>query len=123
MDIIGSSHDPRGPEEKRLPFADASPGMAGAETLLSFGLGLVRDGVLSSGRLFETLSENPARLLGLDCGVINAGAPADLILYEPDQPWQIDGSKFVGMAGNTPLDRLPVQGRVKHTIKGGRLLR
>jgi dihydroorotase len=122
IDVLCSGHDPQGPEAKRLPFADAEPGMAGAETLLALGLGLVRDGVIDAPRLFEMLSATPSRLLGVDSGTINPGTPADLILYDPETPWIIDGDRFLASAGNTPFDRMPVQGRVTHTIKGGRLL-
>jgi dihydroorotase len=120
IDVIGSAHDPRGPEVKRLPFADADPGAAGAETLLALSLGLVRDGVVSMQRLFELLSLNPSRLLGVDSGKLEAGAPADLVFFDADSPWQIDAAKFAGQAGNTPFDKLPVQGRVLKTMKGGR---
>ena len=122
IDVISSAHDPRGPEAKRLPFADADPGAAGAETLLALSLGLVRDGIISLERLFELLALNPSRLLGVDSGRLEAGAPADLLFFDPETPWQIDAAKFVGQAGNTPFDRLPVQGRVLKTMKGGRAL-
>ncbi|WP_022672244.1 dihydroorotase [Novosphingopyxis baekryungensis] len=119
VDVISSGHDPRGPEDKRLPFADAAPGMAGAETLLAMALGLVRDGHVSMGRLFELLSGNPARILGVEAGRIAPGCEADLILIAPDAPWQVDSSRMAAQAGNTPFDGLPVQGRVRHLIKGG----
>lgn len=119
VDILCSGHDPRGPEDKRLPFADAAPGMAGAETLLALGLGLVRDGHIALPRLFEMLAANPARILGLETGIIAAGAPADLILIEPDRPWKVDTARMTARAGNTPFDGMPVQGRVAMMIKGG----
>jgi dihydroorotase len=122
IDVLCSAHDPRGPEAKRLPFADADPGAAGAETLLALALGLVRDGLIDEVRLFDVLAAAPARLLGLQCGQIAPGAPADLVVYDAGTPWQIDAAKFVGQAGNTPFDKLPVQGRVHATIKGGRVL-
>ena len=122
IDVLSSAHDPRGPEAKRLPFADADPGASGAETLLALSLGLVRDGLVSLERLFELLALNPSRLLGVDSGRLEAGAPADFLFFDPDTPWQIDATKFVGQAGNTPFDRLPVQGRVLKTMKGGRAL-
>jgi dihydroorotase len=68
------------------------------------------------------LSRAPSQLLGVESGVIEAGAPADLILYAPETPWKIDGSKFSAAAGNTPFEGLPTQGRVLKTIKGGRIL-
>jgi len=120
VDVLCSAHDPRGPEEKRLPFADAAPGMAGAETLLPLSLMLVRDGLLTLGRLFALLAANPARVLGLDTGTLAPGQPADLLLLDPDAPWRIDGEAFRAAAANTPFDGLPVQGRALRLWKGGR---
>lgn len=119
IDVIASGHDPRGPEAKRLPFADASPGMAGAETLLPLSLMLVRDGLLTLPELIERLARNPARILGLDTGTLEVGKPADLMLFDAQAPWLIDGDAFVASAGNTPFDGLPVQGRVLRLWKGG----
>ena len=121
IDVIASGHDPRGPEAKRLPFADAEPGMAGAETLLPLALTLVRDGHATLDRLFRLLAANPAAILGLDTGTLAVGAPADLLLFDDQTPWQIDGEAFAS-AGNTPFDGLPVQGRPLRLWKGGRPL-
>ena len=120
IDVIASGHDPRGPEDKRLPFADSAPGAAGAETLLALSLNLVRDGVIGLERLFELLATNPSRILGLDGGTLAPGAPADLILVDQDAPWRVDSDKMRAAAGNTPFDKLPVQGRVLRLFKGGR---
>jgi dihydroorotase len=122
IDVIASGHDPRGPEDKRLPFADAAPGMAGAETLLPLTLGLVRDGLISTGRLFDLIAANPARLLGVQAGALRTGHEADIVLIDPDRPWQVDSGKMAAAAGNTPFDRLPVQGRCLALFKGGRLV-
>ena len=119
VDVITSSHDPRGPEDKRLPFADASPGMAGAETLLALSLNLVREGHLSINSLMTLLSANPARILGIDAGSFATGSAADLIFIDPDAPWIIDSAKMAAQAGNTPFDRMPVQGRARRVMKGG----
>jgi dihydroorotase len=116
IDVLCSGHDPRGPEEKRLPFADASPGASGAETLLALGLGLG----LPVERLFAMLAANPATVLGLDSGVLAPGQPADLILVDPEAPWQIRGEAMKARAGNTPFDGLPTQGKVLRLWKGGK---
>ncbi len=122
VDVITSSHDPRGPEDKRLPFADASPGMAGAETLLALSLNLVREGHVSMGRLMTLLCANPARILGVDAGSFASGSAADLIFVDPDAPWIVDSAKMAAAAGNTPFDRVPVQGRARRVMKGGMFL-
>jgi dihydroorotase len=122
IDLLCSGHDPQGPEAKRLPFADAEPGMAGAETLLTLSLGLVRDGLVTLPRLLALLSTAPAELIGLQPGSLAVGAPADLVLFDPDAPWIIRAEAMAAKAGNTPFDGLPVQGRVRHTIKGGTIV-
>ena len=123
IDVLASGHDPRGPEDKRLPFAEAQPGMAGAETLLAMGLQLVRDGHITPTRLFDLLAANPARLLGLDAGRIEAGLDADVILIDEGTPWQVDAKKMAAYAGNTPFDGMPVQGRATALWKGGQRIR
>jgi len=120
IDVISSGHDPRGPEDKRLPFADAEPGMAGAETLLPLTLTLVRDGVIGMARAFELLSANPARLLGVEAGRLEAGMEADIAVVDPARPWIVDSDKMAAAAGNTPFDRRPVEGRVTALFKGGK---
>lgn len=122
IDVLCSGHDPHGPEEKRLPFADSASGMAGAETLLALGLGLVRDETITMERLFALLAANPARVLGVATGTLAIGAPADLIVLDPQAPWQVDGSRLHAKAGNTPFDGLPVQGKVVRVFKGGTAL-
>lgn len=120
IDVIASGHDPRGAEDKRLPYAEAAPGMAGAETLLALSLTLVRDETISIGRLFELLSKNPAKILNVEAGLLQPGYQADFILIDEDSPWQVDTRKMAAAAGNTPFDGLPLQGRVTAIYKGGR---
>lgn len=123
IDVLASGHDPRGPEDKRLPFAEAQPGMAGAETLLAMGLQLVRDGHVSPARLFDLLAANPAKLLGLEAGRLETGLEADLILVDEGTPWQVDAKKMAAWAGNTPFDGMPMQGRATAMWKGGQRIR
>ena len=121
IDIIASGHDPRSAEDKRLPFADAAPGMAGAETLLALALSLARSGALPLTRVLGAMTAAPAALFGLPGGSLAIGAPGDLVLFDPHAPWRIDGDAFRG-AGNTPFNTHPVQGRVCMTIKGGEVV-
>ena len=119
IDTVASGHDPRGPEDKRLPFADAAPGMAGAEVLLATTLGLVRDDVIDLPRAFALLATNPARLLGVEAGQLIEGHEADIALIDPERPWIVDARKMAATAGNTPFDGQPMQGRVGALWKGG----
>ncbi|MGB7404195.1 MAG: dihydroorotase [Pacificimonas sp.] len=120
IDILASGHDPRTQEEKRLPFADAAPGMAGLETLLPLALAALGHDV-SLARLVDLISGAPARIFGLPGGTLASGAPADITLFDPGASWRIDADALSHAADNTPFDRLPVSGRVKITIKGGEI--
>ena len=119
IDVIASGHDPRGPADKRLPFADAAPGLAGAETLRAMTLTLARAGVIDLPRAFDRLAANPARLLGVDVGALREGSEADIALIDPERPWVVDSREMAATAGNTPFDRQPTQGRVVALYKGG----
>lgn len=119
IDVIASGHDPRGPEDKRLPFADAAPGMAGAETLLPLTLALVRDGVIDMARAFDLIAAAPARLLDVDAGQLREGWQGDVVLVDPERPWIVDSGQMAASAGNTPFDGQPVQGRALRLFKGG----
>lgn len=122
ISLLTSRHDPRTPEEKRLPYADAAPGVAGMTTLLALGLQLVARGTVDLPRLLALLSTAPAQRFGIAGGSLQQGAPADLMLFDPAASWVIDSGELAGLAGNTPFDGMQVTGRLRMTVKGGEKL-
>ncbi|WP_421905390.1 dihydroorotase [Mameliella sp.] len=119
IDIIGSYHSPQDEESKRLPFEEAASGAVGLETMLPVLLRLYHGGELDLPTLFRALSLNPAKRLGLDCGRIAKGAPADLVLFDADKPIVLDRFKLRSKSKNTPFDGARLQGRVLGTWVGG----
>lgn len=119
IDIIVSSHDPQDADVKRRPFAEASDGAVGLETLLSAGLRLVHAGDLTLMQLLKALTINPAKLLGLESGRLIKGAPADLVLFDPDEPWVVNKDLLKSRSKNTPFDEARMQGRVLRTVVAG----
>lgn len=119
IDIISSGHDPRGQDDKRLPFAEAEAGAAAMEILLPLALTLVHSGHISLARAIAMMTLKPAEIFNLPAGRLQVGDDADLLLFNPDSPWRIDADGFVASAANTPFDTMPVQGRVIGTWKGG----
>jgi dihydroorotase len=109
-------------ETKRLPFAEAADGAVGLETLLSAALRLVHADQLSLSRLLRALTIRPAEILGLPCGRLGAGAPADLIVLDPDAPYVLDKRDLRSRSKNTPFDEARLQGRVLKTLVGGRVV-
>lgn len=122
IDVIVSGHDPRGASEKRLPFDQAGAGAVGLEILLAAGLTLVADEQLDLMAFLSALTINPATLLGLDCGRICEGAPADLVLINPGKPWVCDADALVSGSKNTPFDGRRLQGKAMVTIVGGKVV-
>jgi len=119
IDVVGSFHTPQDEEEKRLPFEEAAPGAVGLETLLPAAMQLHHAG-LSLPRLWRAISLNPARLLGLDAGRLTPGAPADLVLFDPDTPFVLDRAELRSKSKNTPYDLRRMQGRTLRTWVSGR---
>lgn len=119
IDIICSMHTPADEESKRLPFEEAAAGAVGLETLLPAALRLYHAGSLGLAQLFRALSLNPARLLGLPQGRLCEGAPADLVLFDPDAPFLLDRFKLASKSKNTPFDGAKMSGKVLATFVGG----
>jgi dihydroorotase len=122
IDVIVSDHNPQDVETKRLPFAEAEYGAIGLETMLSAGLRLVHAGEVPLARLLAAMSSRPAEILGLPQGRLRIGAPADLIRFDPDEPYVLDPSKLHSRCKNTPFDEAKMQGRVKLTVVAGQVV-
>jgi dihydroorotase len=120
IDVVGSFHTPRDEEEKRLPFEEAASGAVGLETLLPAAMQLFHAGHLTLPALWRALALNPARLLGLEAGRLAPGAPADLVLFDPDAPFMLDRATLRSKSKNTPYDLRRMQGRVLGTWVAGR---
>ena len=120
IDVIVSSHDPQDVDTKRHPFAEAADGAVGLETMLPAALRLFHSGDVGLVRLFRALSTRPAELLGLDVGRLAAGAPADLVVVDPDSAWVCDAETLRSKSKNTPFDGARFSGRVLRTLVAGR---
>jgi dihydroorotase len=120
IDVIVSDHNPQDVEQKRQPFADASDGAIGIETMLSAGLRLVHAGDVPLPVLLRAMSTRPAEILGLPGGRLDKGSAADLILFDPDEPFVLNPSTLHSKSKNTPFDEARLQGRVLRTLVAGK---
>lgn len=119
IDVISSMHTPQDEESKRLPFEEAAAGAVAMETLLPAALRLYHNDQLDLPTLFRAMSLNPAKRLGLACGRLAEGAPADLVLFDPDSPFVMDRFALKSKSQNTPFDGQRMQGRVLQTYVAG----
>ena len=119
IDTISSYHTPADEESKRLPFEEAASGAVGLQTLLPAAMRLYHAGALDLPTLFRALALNPARRLNLPQGRLCVGAPADLILFDPDAPFLLDRFTLYSKSKNTPFDGQRMEGKVIATYVAG----
>ncbi len=119
IDAIASDHQPRDPDDKRLPFAQAAAGGTGLATLLAVTLAQVHGGALGLTQALALLTCRPAAVLGVAAGSMAKGAAADLTLFHPERIWQVVEGKLPGKAQNTPFDGRALEGMVLGTWKAG----
>jgi dihydroorotase len=120
IDVIVSSHDPQSADTKRLPFAEAEFGAIGLETMFSAALSLHHNEDVPLARLIDAMSVAPARILGLECGRLNPGAPADFALADIHKSWKVEDSVLRSRSKNSPFEHRTLEGAVVETVVAGR---
>ena len=122
MDVIATDHAPHGAEEKAQSILKAPFGIVGLETAAALTYThLVKPGLLTVMQMAEKMSYQPAKILGLNKGVVEEGAPADLVIFDPDREWVIDPEEFFSKGKNTPFAGKTVYGKVTATIVDGEI--
>jgi dihydroorotase len=123
IDAIATDHAPHAVQEKLCEFDDAAFGIVGLET----AFGLVMTAGLGLERVIEALTISPVRALGLDrklpgLGTLATGAPADIVLLDPQREWTVEPQTFASKGKNTPLGGRTLRGQVVATIYGGEIV-
>jgi dihydroorotase len=122
VEAIASDHAPHHVDEKDCEFDQAANGVVGLETALGLGLKLVADGVLDVSTLIARMTIGPARLLGIPAGTLEIGAPADVVVIDPERRWKVSARTFRSKSGNTPFDGWDLLGKAVATFVGGALV-
>ena len=107
--------------EKSVEFHKAPNGIIGLETALSLGLNLVDEGILTLTGLIEKMSTNPARILGLENGLI-VGQQADITIIDPEKTYRVNADRFKSLSRNTPFDGWDMKGKTVLTMVGGKIV-
>ena len=120
IDAVATDHAPRHYDEKEQAFDDAPYGAVGFETAFAvLHTDLVLKGVTDLPTLIERMSAGPTRALGLPCGGLAPGSPADLTLIDPKEEWEADPDSFLSKSRNTPFAGRRLVGRVVRTLVAG----
>lgn len=123
LDVIATDHAPHHPDEKNVEFNEAKNGIVGFETALGLGITyLVKTGKLTLMEFLRKMTVNPAGLLRLNKGVLAIDKPADIVIFNMDEEYEVDPEKFSSRSKNTPFAGYRLFGRVEYTIVNGRVI-
>jgi len=122
IDCIVSDHTPVDEDAKLLPFAEAEPGATGLELLLPLALKWGVQAKLTLAQTLARVTSAPARVLGVDSGRIAPGAPADLVMFDPQAPFRVDARALRSQGKNSPFLGLELAGRVRATVVAGNVV-
>lgn len=122
IDLIATDHAPHSKEEKaKEPMWTAPSGIIGLETSLGLGItSLVRPGFLTLMQLLEKMTCNPAELYKLPGGSIEKNAPADFVIFNPEEEWT--AHEFVSKSSNSPFKGAKLFGKIHYTICNGKII-
>lgn len=121
IEIIATDHAPHSKEEKDKPLDQAPSGITGIETSLALGVTeLVEKGYLSMMQLLEKMTINPAKLYNMEQGRLQEGKPADVVLFDPEEEWEV--KEYKSKATNSPFTGWKLKGKVKYTICDGKII-
>lgn len=123
MDVISTDHAPHTAIEKGVGIKHAPFGIVGLETAAALTMTeLVDKGYLTMMQMAEKMSYNPAKILGLDKGVVEEGKVADLVVFDAKKEYKIDPENFWSKSKNTPFAGKKVKGEVQATIVAGQVV-
>lgn len=122
IDCMVSDHTPVDDDGKHVPFGEAEPGATGLELLLPLALQWGMRRKLSLAQTLARVTSAPARVLGVDAGRIAPGAPADLVIFDPQAPFPVNAHTLKSQGKNSPYLGLELAGRVRATVVGGQVV-
>lgn len=124
IDCVATDHAPHAEQEKCCEFSKARPGMLGLQTALSVvAATMVDPGLLDWRGVARVMSENPARIAGLDDQgrPLEVGEPANLVVIDPAGSWTVEGAALASRSDNTPYEAMTLPAVVTATLLRGRV--
>ncbi|MBL1260487.1 MAG: dihydroorotase [Thiotrichaceae bacterium] len=117
---ICSDHQPHEADAKLAPFGATESGISALETLLPLALRVVDDGILTISQMINSLTHQPAAILGVEAGTLSIGQRADICIFDPERYWTLDGYSMLSRGHNTPFLNWEMKGEVTRTLLGGK---
>ena len=116
-----TDHAPHHIDDKDVEFDLAANGISGLETSLALGyMYLVQTGAMDVAHWVERMSVLPARILGVDMGVLHEGGRADVTVFDPQKQWTVRAEELQTKGKNTPYLGWELTGKASDVFVDGR---
>ena len=122
VDALCSDHTPVDENAKQLPFGEAETGATGLELLLPLTLKWIEESRVPLARGLARITNEPARVLGIDAGKLAAGLSADICIFDPERYWKVEAAALKSQGKNTPFTGVEMKGKVRYTLVEGQLV-
>ena len=122
IDAICSNHSPVDDDAKQLPFAEAEAGATGLELLLPLALKWAEQGQHPLAEALAKVTQQPARILGVDAGHLSPGTVADVCVFDPALYWKVEAAALKSQGKNTPFLGMELKGKVRYTLVHGQIV-
>ncbi len=120
IDVLATDHAPHTLEEKRNTYFKAPSGGPLVQHHLPAVLESVNQGRISLVKAVEKLSHAPADCFQIaNRGYIREGYQADLVLVNPNKPWQVSKENILYKCGWSPFEGQTFQHMVEMTLVNG----
>jgi len=122
IDCVCSDHTPVDEDQKQMPFSEAEPGATGLELLLPLTLKWGAQQKLPLAKVLARVTSDPARILGVHSGKLQPGAPADIVVFDPEAAWRVTPDALRSQGKNTPYLGYELDGQVRYTLVAGNVV-
>jgi len=123
LDMVATDHAPHTLEEKQKPYLQAPSGGPLLQHALVMMLELARQGKITPEEVIRSMCHHPSTLFKVrERGFLREGYYADLVLVDPDAPWEVSRENILARCGWSPLEGERFHSRVTHTWVNGALV-
>jgi dihydroorotase len=122
IDVIATDHAPHTREEKSNNYFQAPSGGPLVQHSVVAMMELVHQKKISIETIVQKMSHNPALLFKIEKrGFIREGYFADLVIVNPNKPWQVRKENILAKCGWSPFEGVLFQSMITHTWVSGHL--
>ena len=123
IDVVATDHAPHTLEEKQQVYTMAPSGGPLVQHAVVAMFEAFHQGKISVEKIVEKMAHNPAKIFKIEKrGFVKVGYYADLVIVNPNMPWNISKDNILAKCGWSPFEGETFRSRITHTFVNGQLV-